>query len=317
MVRIQFVSDLHIEFHNSAQTLEGIKSLAERVPVRAPYLALLGDIGVVAKGDAYKQYLLYQAQRFQKVFVVAGNHEYYHSSYEKVTQTIQEICDSHENLVFFNRKSIVLEEEEIIVNGKPSKKRVNLIGCTLWTNIPQECAYKLLVCMNDYSQITYNGGKLTPDITNKLHSEEVEFIDNELTRIRERSLAENTEEVSLVLTHMAPTLQFVYGQDPIMKYSEGDALEPLMEKHNSILKAWIYGHTHVTARIKLNGVWVLSNCLGYETLGDDDDLFDFNYEIDTLALDQIKEALPRSLQREVQEEPVRPGTSCQDQCGLS
>jgi predicted phosphohydrolase len=46
-----------------------------------PYLALLGDIGWAAE-ESYRNLLLDMSTKFKKVYVIAGNHEYYQSSFE-------------------------------------------------------------------------------------------------------------------------------------------------------------------------------------------------------------------------------------------
>lgn len=64
-VKLQFCSDIHVEFGT-----EGF------LKPEAPFLALLGDIGLTAESD-YRTYLLKQSEKFEKVFVIAGNHEFY------------------------------------------------------------------------------------------------------------------------------------------------------------------------------------------------------------------------------------------------
>ena len=78
------VSDIHLEFPGALEALP-------EIPVRSPILALLGnrlglsadsnmnslgDIGYV-DDETYQKYLLDQAERFEHVIVLAGNHEYY------------------------------------------------------------------------------------------------------------------------------------------------------------------------------------------------------------------------------------------------
>jgi len=72
---IQVISDTHIEM----QRLDWM----DLVEPCAPYLALLGDIGIVNmdnKYENYKNFLLKQANQFEKIFVLAGNHEYYYGN---------------------------------------------------------------------------------------------------------------------------------------------------------------------------------------------------------------------------------------------
>ncbi len=61
-VRVQICSDLHVEFYDT---------LPKLLKPSAPYVAFLGDIGVVNHPN-YDKYLMQEAENFQKIFVVAG-----------------------------------------------------------------------------------------------------------------------------------------------------------------------------------------------------------------------------------------------------
>jgi hypothetical protein len=94
-IKIQCCSDLHLEFYTEMPNL---------ITPAAPYLALLGDIGVPAK-EGYEKFLLQEAEKYEKVFVIAGNHEFYHEIQSVTLDKIQRICSQHPNLVFMNRTS--------------------------------------------------------------------------------------------------------------------------------------------------------------------------------------------------------------------
>lgn len=147
-LRLQIASDLHMEmFDRDPYTPASV--LRQRViqPL-CKFLALVGDIGCPAEEEgykAYKEFLLHQATQFEKVFVLAGNHEYYnnglkanqHLSVNQIKQRIQGICDLNERLVFLDRKSVVL-------NG------VRVVGCTLWSAIQSEKRKIVQQSVNDY-----------------------------------------------------------------------------------------------------------------------------------------------------------------------
>ena len=63
------MSDLHIEF------LPGVTNWQNITP-KAPYLALIGDIGLLNDGGLpkYKAFIQEQASKYEKVLVVLGNH---------------------------------------------------------------------------------------------------------------------------------------------------------------------------------------------------------------------------------------------------
>jgi hypothetical protein len=69
---IQYVSDIHLEFHDKMNT-GSLQPLLFVKPV-APYLVLAGDIGVPdLKG--YSVFLQWCSENWNAVFLVAGNHE--------------------------------------------------------------------------------------------------------------------------------------------------------------------------------------------------------------------------------------------------
>lgn len=71
-VRIQIMSDLHLEFGRSYESFS--------FKPTAPYLALLGDIGRTID-EPYFAFLGMLLTNYDKVFLVMGNHEGYGSSY--------------------------------------------------------------------------------------------------------------------------------------------------------------------------------------------------------------------------------------------
>jgi len=132
--RLQLMSDLHIEFLRGETTRE--------ITPRAPYLGLLGDIGVLSEKQfsKYKKFLLEQTTKFEKVFVLLGNHEYYGSSVDLVQERVKEACGQHPNL-------ILMQKTSLLVDG------VRLLGTTLWSKVPQERIRDVTHGLNDYAQI--------------------------------------------------------------------------------------------------------------------------------------------------------------------
>jgi len=256
-LHIQICSDLHIEFMHKIDV----------VP-KAPYLALLGDIGLCVQ-PLYRNFLLECAQKFAKVFVILGNHEFYSFNVESSIATTENICASHPNLVFMNRTSLLLEG-------------VRILGCTLWSFIRPEQKDEVDMCLSDYRVIRIGVDppeitppdevtpewrerqkfigerRLTSDDTHKWHLEECEWLSSEIAR------AKNNDEKVLVLTHHAP----IYGYGD----SSADNLEsPIRSAFSTDLThmfgyplvSWCYGHTHWYNDVTINGTRVISNPHGY------------------------------------------------------
>jgi predicted phosphohydrolase len=273
-VCFQMVSDIHLEFPGCVDKLP-------EIPVKAPILALLGDIGY-ATDDSYHDYLYKQAERFEHVLVVAGNHEYYcQPGFYTSNHVIEQVCSAKPNLHFLNRKSVVIGD-------------VVFLGCTLWSLIPRHLEGDIFFMCNDYHQILVeNDGQpfaedlwkveegkpytklqgkrhgLTPQETNKWHAEEVEWLKQEVEKIRQQNNESEHEKKTkvVVLTHHAPSKWRCLepqsrGTD--FQHIEYDSLEDMF---GDPIVVWGFGHTHWSSDNILNGTRVVSNQCGYITVG--------------------------------------------------
>jgi Calcineurin-like phosphoesterase len=67
--RFQVLSDLHLEVQGLYETFS--------IPPAAKYLILCGDVGNLRHKDRVLGFLAAQASKFERVFLVLGNHEFY------------------------------------------------------------------------------------------------------------------------------------------------------------------------------------------------------------------------------------------------
>ena len=113
VVALQIASDLHLEF------VEGRQPRMRDVLVpSAPNLALLGDIHVLGDSEgaaSYEGFVRECAQHFERVILLAGNHEFYaKNKYDPVThrqvierlRRIAEVCG--DGVVFLHNDMIEL-----------------------------------------------------------------------------------------------------------------------------------------------------------------------------------------------------------------
>eukprot|EP01113_Clastostelium_recurvatum_P017762 TRINITY_DN2096_c0_g1_i1.p1 TRINITY_DN2096_c0_g1~~TRINITY_DN2096_c0_g1_i1.p1 ORF type:complete len:530 (+),score=106.55 TRINITY_DN2096_c0_g1_i1:81-1670(+) len=240
-IRIQVCSDTHVEFGGSRY-----------IEPRAPNLILAGDIGVAADPDRYGAFVLEQAAKFERVFVLAGNHEYYKSTIEEAESAIQRVCDELPNVVFLNRSHAIL------TNGPRS---IKLLGAVLWTDITKEQEEGIQRRVNDYRRIKNNKGEgLTVHDTRAMHQEDVAYLTREINQARL-----NKEEV-VVATHHAPLLGDGCGYP-----DEWDSEISSMIGTPSVgqclfgppVLAWVYGHTHWFHDMTLASTRVVNNPHGY------------------------------------------------------
>lgn len=133
-LRVQIASDLHIEMFEKERCKPISVQFDQIIVPSAPILALAGDIGCPGTPEGlelYKRFILKQAKQFDHVLVLAGNHEFYINSFyapkltvDQIKARIQDVCDLRPNVHFLDRRSLEFGN-------------VRIVGCTLWTDIPE------------------------------------------------------------------------------------------------------------------------------------------------------------------------------------
>mmetsp|Transcript_7666 Transcript_7666/g.11722 ORF Transcript_7666/g.11722 Transcript_7666/m.11722 type:complete len:307 (+) Transcript_7666:60-980(+) len=254
-LRIQVVSDLHIEFYNQEQPPPNFL-----IEPCAPILALLGDIGLACT-DQLRTFLLSQCDRFEHVLFVAGNHEYYNKGETVFSMTeqlewMEGVCSERSNLHFMDNKSITL-------NG------ILILGTTLWSDIPDESLWQAQISMNDYN-LSYNHQpkenesprKLTAHETRNIHRKSVAWLRSCLTEAKKQ----NNQRV-VILTHHTPLLAGTShprynGNELNCCFSTN--LKTILVSYDNIV-AWACGHTHYNFDFRVgNNVRIVSNQRGYK-----------------------------------------------------
>ena len=253
-LRLQIASDLHLEFYRGAAPPDDI------IVPNAPVLALLGDIGSPSE-PAYEAFLLRQAQRFEQVLVLTGNHEYYtrhpdEGSKQQIDDKIAAICAKDPRLVFLNRSAIS-------IGG------VRVLGCTLWSYVPPHAEAYLESYLNDFRLIYPTPPEdgevprpLSAGLYRRWHEDEAAWLANEIGSCE----ADGVDCV--VLTHHTPSFHGTsdprYGSDPeqsLGNYGFSSNMSDLLRSPS--VRAWAYGHTHFNNDQVMHGARVLSNQRGY------------------------------------------------------
>ena len=226
--RIQYVSDIHLEFH---------KNMYPKIKAVAPILCLAGDIGYPNMSN-YKNFLthLNSNHAFQKIFLIAGNHEYYNQnqSIEETNSCIQKIVHDLPKISFLNNKSEFYDG-------------YLFVGSTLWSKV-HESDRKI----NDFFRIQ----GMNIDKYNSLHNTALSFFKKEIN--------ENRDKKIVVLTHHLPSYSLIH--EKYKHYSEYNQYfaSSCDELITSPIVTWIYGHTHHSSKSVINGVQVVCNPIGYQ-----------------------------------------------------
>jgi predicted phosphodiesterase len=248
---LQFVSDLHLDIHP-------LNSQSIPLNIGSKGIALLGDIGNPFK-KSYSDLVLDCSERFENVFVIAGNHEYYNTfGMDATKQKIREICDKKPNIHFLDNKIYDLGDD------------VRLIGSTLWSYVEPRARPMVKYMMNDYNHIYKSVHPFGQEMQNikvedtcNMFEENVKFTEAELKE------ANKLGKKAIVLTHHAPlrkgTSHPKYEKDENREVNQAFAsdLSRLFNNNETKPYAWLFGHTHYSTLFDFNGSIVASNCRGY------------------------------------------------------
>jgi Calcineurin-like phosphoesterase len=234
-MKLQVVSDVHLEFLSSAPKIEK----------HGDCLALLGDIGNPFS-EIYKFFLQEQALQFGLVLVLLGNHEYYqrrHTAAEVVEQAHQ-VCDAIEGVHLLERACFTLSAQTVV------------LGCTLWSDISDLIATRI----NDFRKIKgtrdVDGRRrlLTAAQYREWHNRDLAFL--------EAACSSHKGKDVIVLTHHGP-LHVMNG-----KYENGLLTSAFATDLTHLFQppvtAFCSGHTHSSCDVVVNGIRSVSNMLGYQ-----------------------------------------------------
>lgn len=240
-MKIQYISDIHLEFWTNEELLCSF-------PKEAEILVLAGDIGYV-NSKIYIKFLKQCSEKFEYVIIIMGNHEYYNGCISQTEKKLKEFLLNYSNIYFLQNSSIEIEG-------------IIFYGCTLWTHIPTMKINTIKNLMSDYKFICDEANNLiTPFLTNELHWSQLEHMIEFLDHIKIESY-----KPVIIITHHCPIMNPNTLKNNIIDnltlafYNE---LDDLLIEYNKQIKAWIYGHTHHACNIVYHNVKIVSNPMGY------------------------------------------------------
>lgn len=248
-MNIQYISDIHLEFHDKHNT--GALHPDMFVTPVAPYLVLAGDIGIPDL-MSYPVFLSWCSRHWKEVFLVAGNHEYYNmrcpvkTDMASKNELLQTICDGLPNVHFLNCSSYLIPETN-----------VRILGCTLWSDIPDCLSEKVITYTNDARQIYHlKDVPFTPWAQSEEHKRQKQWLNQEIQK------CDLTNERCLVVTHYLPSFALIhekYKGSPLNACFASDC-DDLFQPP---VVAWMCGHTHTGMKILIHGIPCLVNPHGY------------------------------------------------------
>lgn len=233
-LKIRYFSDLHLEFIKPNKIEQFIKQIPNGID---EICVLAGDIGNPFEPN-YDIFMNFIATNFIKTFIIAGNHEYYNK-----TKTIEETNIFIEN--YFTK----FDNISFLNNNYEYYNNYCFIGTTLWSKITNP-TYEIndVYYIPDFDYIQYN----------RLNMLSVDFLEDVLQK----------NEKCIIITHHVPSNSLIdikYKTQTMLPYNQWFFcnMDDFIEKNNSKIKCWIYGHTHTSSNIIINNIQFLCNPIGY------------------------------------------------------
>lgn len=250
MVKFQYISDIHLEMLTKIPVINKLKDVEN--------ICLLGDIGIPGT-ILYNKFIEQCSEKFENVFIIYGNHEYYNKIYKKKQVVIETIYDRIEysklfphNVHFLNNSCVYLDKITNQVTSYKSHNSIKIIGSTLWSQIDIHIADYI----NDYKLIyTQKDTLLTPQKTIEYFIESKDYILNEINS--------DINIECIVLTHHGSNNKCngEYYKTSHIKSGYVTHISELLNCNN--LKVCINGHTHCSIKFIENDILFLANCYGY------------------------------------------------------
>ena len=240
-MKIQYASDLHLEFPENKEFLK-----TNPLQPIGDVLVLAGDIVPFGVMDNHRDFFSYVSDNFATTYWIPGNHEYYGFDLATKCGVLNEKIQS--NVFLVNNTSVVQDD-------------VKLIFSTLWTKISPAYEWQIERNLSDFHVIKNGKFRFSAQRYNELHAESVAFL--------EKELAAETNIKKVVATHHVPTLMNYPEQYKGSMLNEAFAVELFDLIDVTVPDCWIYGHSHsYTPDFEIGKTRLLTNQLGYVSLGE-------------------------------------------------
>ena len=236
-MRIQYTSDLHLEFADNWRYLR-----EQPLKVSGEILVLAGDIGYL--GDQNYQnhpFWDWASENFLQVLVVLGNHEFY-KYYDLSSMEDGLVGEIRPNVHYYYNKVVKIGEVDFILS-------------TLWSVIDEANAPYTERCVTDFSRIMYGENILTHREFNQEHERCLQFI--------KKSVAESNAKYKIVVTHHVPSYQLCAPEFEGSSLNGAFTVELEDYIKDSGIDFWIYGHSHRNIDKIIGSTSCISNQLGY------------------------------------------------------
>ncbi len=228
-MKIQYVSDLHLEFEDNVDGLMHIDN-------KADILIIAGDLNVGSKIFAS----LTELAKKQIVIFVYGNHEFYnHKPLEYLKKEGRSVSKSTKNLYILDRDSVTIDD-------------TTFIGATGWI----DGSFKNI---SEYQYRDYNDFHTVMGFSTSCK----DWGNDDRVYLQE-TIAKSKTKNNIVITHFLPITSCIANRYMTNRYNPcfSNNWEWVFDYKDKI-DYWIHGHSHESLDINLNGINFCRNPFGY------------------------------------------------------
>ena len=236
-MKIQYASDLHLEFKENSKYL-----IENPLKVTGEILILAGDIHVFNDDDFLSNpFWDWASKNYKQVIVAFGNHEFYNCyDLSKLEDGFK--YKIRDNVYYYYNCVITIDNIDIIVS-------------TLWSYISKDHEYSCVLSVNDFKLIKYGGEVLTAEIFNNEHKKCLNFI--------KKALNESKAKTKIILTHHVPSSSLT-----AKEFIDSDVNDAFTVDLTDFIKKcgakfWIFGHSHRNIDKVIGKTSCLCNQIGY------------------------------------------------------
>ena len=241
-MKIQFASDLHLEFADNWRYLK-----QHPLEKAGDVLVLAGDIGYLGD-DNYSAHPFWDlvAGQYRQVLVVPGNHEFY-KYYDIATLQDGKLLEIRPNVKVYYNAVVTIGDVDFILS-------------TLWAHVPLQDAFATESGVTDFHRILYKEETLGFEQFNLEHERCMAFL--------REACASAKAAHRIIVTHHVPSFAL---SSPDFKGSRINGAF-VSEEHDFIEECgaeyWIYGHSHRNIDGLIGHTQCVSNQLGYVFAGE-------------------------------------------------
>ncbi len=247
-MKIQYASDLHLEFSDNSRFLK-------ENPLKAvgDVLVLAGDIGYIGD-DNYSKHPFWDwaSESYKQVIVIPGNHEFY---------KLFDIDKLYNGWGFEIRHNVHCHYNAVI----PLSKDIDLIATTLWAKIAFQDAFYTENAISDFKRIRFGCEPLDWNRFNDEHLRCVNFLKESVSRSKAGHI--------IVATHHVPSFELLSDEFKGSPLNGAFVVEMGYYIAQSPIEYWIYGHSHRNIDKSIGNTRCVSNQLGY-VFGNEHQTFD-------------------------------------------